>query len=49
LSPIDGGLVGQTEEGFSAPMAVLAVVWLVRIGHEGAEIVWTTTADDLFG
>jgi hypothetical protein len=31
-------------------MAVLAVVrLLVRTGHEGAEIVWTTTADDLFG
>lgn len=35
--------------GLSAGLAVLALVWMVRTGHEGTEVVWKTTTEDLFG
>jgi preprotein translocase subunit SecG len=40
---------GYLLSGLTAAMAVLALVWLVRTGHEGTEVVWKATTDDLFG
>lgn len=30
-------------------LAILATIWLVRTGHEGADVVWGDTTDFLFG
>ena len=40
---------GYLLSGLTAAMAVLALVWLVRTGHEGTEVVWKATTEDLFG
>ena len=33
----------------TAFFAVLATVWLVRTGHEGADLVWRQTSETIFG
>jgi hypothetical protein len=30
-------------------VGAIALVWLVRTGHEGTEVVWRATTEDLFG
>ncbi len=33
----------------AALLAVLATIWLIRTGHEGTDVVWGDTSDQIFG
>jgi hypothetical protein len=33
----------------TAGFAVLATIWLIRTGHEGADLVWRQTSERIFG
>ena len=50
----DAGAVGvpaiqTTGAVVAAVLAVLATIWLIRTGHEGADLVWRQTSERIFG
>ncbi len=57
LVALDRRARGSNDRGFAPPtvvasvtafFAVLATVWLVRTGHEGADLVWRQTTERIF-
>lgn len=46
LAPLP--VVGHALGGVASALAVLATVWLIRTGHEGADVVWGPVVPQLF-
>jgi hypothetical protein len=44
-----GSTVQTTGAVVAAGLAVLATIWLIRTGHEGADLVWRQTSERIFG
>lgn len=41
--------VSHSLAALAAVLAVLATIWLIRTGHEGTDVVWGDTTDQIFG